>query len=194
MRAHEAKRGLASGTGRDQIREVDATLMSSAAITLPPPTGWHPNWWAMLSRGDATRPITVEAAKYIIETVAVDVLGAQRASGVKIDLDGGNTHPARCLGRPGEPVRPFRLGGTGTARRRMSIRVTLEDGTPLDNRSKIKVTLPPPAPLAPEPIPERIARFWYSEERARPPWRYTESPEEQSAREQAERDGCWTGL
>jgi hypothetical protein len=89
MKAHEAKRGLASGTGRDQIREVEATLMSSAAITLPPPTGRHPNWWAMLSRGDATRPITVEAAKYIIETVAVDTLGAQRASGVKVDLDDG---------------------------------------------------------------------------------------------------------
>ena len=42
MKAHEAKRGLASVTR--QIREVEATLMSSA-ITLPSPTGRHPNWW-----------------------------------------------------------------------------------------------------------------------------------------------------
>ena len=42
MKAHEAKRGLASVTG--QIREVEATLLSSA-ITLPSPTGRHPNWW-----------------------------------------------------------------------------------------------------------------------------------------------------
>jgi hypothetical protein len=94
MKAHEAKRSLASGTGRDQIREVETTLMSSAAITLPAPPSRHSNWWAQLSRGDGTRPITVEAATFIIKTVAVDVLGPQRASGVKIDLDGGKHHPA----------------------------------------------------------------------------------------------------
>jgi hypothetical protein len=66
--------------------------MSSAAITLPPPTGRHPNWWAMLSRGDGTRPITPEAAKYIVQAVATDALGPQRAERVKIDLDGGELH------------------------------------------------------------------------------------------------------
>jgi hypothetical protein len=90
MKAHEAKRGLASVTGRDQIREVEAELMSSAAITLPPPSERHPSWWAMLSRGDGHRPITPEAAKYIVQAVATDTLGAARASGLRIDLDGGD--------------------------------------------------------------------------------------------------------
>jgi hypothetical protein len=93
-KAHEAKMRNRAGTNGGQIREVETQLMSSqridgsTPITLPPPTGRHPNWWASLSRGDGTRPISVEAATFIIKTVAVDVLGAQRASGVKIDLDG----------------------------------------------------------------------------------------------------------
>jgi hypothetical protein len=60
--AYLAKRGLASGTNGGQIREVETTLVANAAIALPPPTGRHPNGWAMLSRGDGTRPITPEAA------------------------------------------------------------------------------------------------------------------------------------
>jgi hypothetical protein len=87
MRAHEAKRGLASGTNGGQIREVEASLVANAATALPPPTARHLNWWAQLSRGDGTRPISVEAATFIIKTIALDALGAQRASGLKIDLD-----------------------------------------------------------------------------------------------------------
>jgi hypothetical protein len=84
-----AKRRQANGTNGGQIREVETTLMSDAAITLPPPTGRHPNWWSRLSRGDGTRPITVEAAKWIIETIAKEALGASRASGIKVDLGDG---------------------------------------------------------------------------------------------------------
>jgi hypothetical protein len=79
----------------------------------------------------------------------------------------------------------------------MSIRVQLGDGTPEDrheNRPKIRVRLP--APEAPEPPPPKVMAFWnYDEDarRARAPWRYAESPAEQSMREQLERDGAWTG-
>ena len=62
-RAYEAKRGLATGTNAEgQIREVEATLMSSGTITLPPPTGRHPNWWAMLS---AQRRISAPLARQL---------------------------------------------------------------------------------------------------------------------------------
>jgi hypothetical protein len=101
----------------------------------------------------------------------------------------------------------------------MSIRVTLEDeGTesasplPLECRPKIRVRLnggcgngnapvaplqlPPAAPEAPEPLPPKVMAFWNFDEdahRARTPWRYAESPAEQSMREQMERGGAWTG-
>jgi hypothetical protein len=83
--------GPSGPTNGNHIREVEAELMPSGAstITLPPPTGRHPNWWATLSRGDGHRPITPEAARYIVQTIAVDTLGPQRASGVKIDLGDG---------------------------------------------------------------------------------------------------------
>jgi hypothetical protein len=86
-KAHEAKMRDRAGTGRDQIREVEATLISSGTITLPPPPSRHPNWWAMLSRGDGSRQISVEASQYVIKTIATDALGTARASGVKIILD-----------------------------------------------------------------------------------------------------------
>jgi hypothetical protein len=70
----------------------------------------------------------------------------------------------------------------------MSIRVTLEDGLP--QGKKIRVQLPPQAA---EPPPPKVLAFWYAEDRPPPPWRYAESPEEQAIREQAERDGSWTG-
>jgi hypothetical protein len=90
MRAHEAKRSLPrEGTNGSQIREVEAELMSSGTITLPPPISRHSNWWASLSRGDGNRRITVEAATFIIKTIAVDALGP-RAVGLKIDLDNGD--------------------------------------------------------------------------------------------------------
>jgi hypothetical protein len=95
----------------------------------------------------------------------------------------------------------------------MSIRVTLADGTPLgkslpqgeENRSKIRVTLPPPAPepvpdvesSIPSPPPARVMAFWHHDEDAHltsRPWRHMESPNEQAIREQAERDGSWAGL
>jgi hypothetical protein len=84
-----SKRSQANGTGRDQIREVEAELMADTAIVLPAETGRHPNWWSMLSRGDGHRPITPEAAKWIIETIAKEALGPQRASGVKVDMGDG---------------------------------------------------------------------------------------------------------
>ena len=43
----------------------------------------------MLSRGDGTRPIPPEAEKYIVHSVATDVLGAARAAGMEIELDEG---------------------------------------------------------------------------------------------------------
>lgn len=75
----------------------------------------------------------------------------------------------------------------------MSIRARLGDNPPEGDapaRPKIRSTLMPP----PEPIPERILRFWHAEERIPPPWRYIESPAEQSARELLEDNGCWAGL
>ena len=49
-----------------------------------------------------------------------------------------------------------------------------------------------PAP-APEPMPPRVAAFWFHNDDERiPPWRQ-ESPDEKYAREEAEGRGCWTG-
>jgi hypothetical protein len=96
-------------------------------------------------------------------------------------------------------VRAARLGGIGTARRVMSIKVRLASDAPLDrqeNRPKMRVTLngqppvaplqlPPPAPEAPELLPPKVKAFWdYDEDahRARTPWRYAESPNEQAIR------------
>ena len=70
--------------------------------------------------------------------------------------------------------------------------------------AKIRVTLndtvtPPlllPAPQAAEPPPAKVMAFWHHDEDAHQidrPWRYAESPNEQAVREQAERDGAWTG-
>jgi hypothetical protein len=91
----------------------------------------------------------------------------------------------------------------------MSIRVQLVSDAPPGqvNRPKIRVTLDgqpltpfqlPPllAPKAPEPLPPKVKAFWdYDEDahRASRPWRYMENPNEQAVREQAERDGAWTG-
>ena len=211
-KAYEAKVRNRTGTGRDQIREVEATLMSDqridgstpTPITLPPPIGRHPNWWAMLSRGDGHREITKEAATFIIKTIATDALGAARASGLKISFDDASLTPARCLGRLGERVRPFRLGSIGQARRVMSIRVRLASdapGEPRENRPKILVTLNGqpsvaslqlPAPQAVEPPPPKVLAFWHADERTPPPWRL-ESEADRQSREEAEKHGCWTG-
>jgi hypothetical protein len=63
----------------------------------------------------------------------------------------------------------------------MSIRVTLDGQRNL------------PTPTA-EPIPAKVLAFWHAEDRSPPPWRYSESPNEQLIREQAERDSSWAGL
>lgn len=101
--AYDAKRGLGNGID-EQIREVESELMTSgtAAITLPPPTGRHPNWWAMLSRGDGHRPITPEAATFILRTIATDTLGAQRAAGLSIDRMMAHS-PCTTSGMPWRP-------------------------------------------------------------------------------------------
>jgi hypothetical protein len=81
----------------------------------------------------------------------------------------------------------------------MSIRVTL-DGQPVTpphellapqaieasvpQGKKIRVQLPPEAQA--EPPPPKVLAFWYAEDRTPPPWRYTESPEERSTRD----EGC----
>ena len=88
----------------------------------------------------------------------------------------------------------------------MSIKVRLASDAP-EERSKIRVTLdgqpltplqlPPLAPKAPEPLPARVAAFWFFDEdahRASRPWRDAESPNEQAVREQLEGNGSWAGL
>lgn len=79
----------ASNTGTSRIREVEAEIMKDAAITLPPADQRHCHWWMQLSRGSGHRQISKEAAQYVIKTIAVDALGAQRASGVRVDLSDG---------------------------------------------------------------------------------------------------------
>jgi hypothetical protein len=98
------------------------------------------------------------------------------------------------------------------------IRVTLAGDTPdvplgknLPQGRKIRVTLDPASPplllspeaseprpkaAAPFPVPAKVLAFWNYDENAHQidrPWCYAESPNEQSVREQAERDGVWTG-
>jgi hypothetical protein len=88
--AHEAKQKLLNGTGPDVIREVegDCSLVHPGPITLPGVALRTSSWWKMLASGDAGAQISVEAAQYIIKTISVDALGAQRASQVKVNLDG----------------------------------------------------------------------------------------------------------
>jgi hypothetical protein len=71
------------------------------------------------------------------------------------------------------------------------IRVTLND-----NRRSRLYSSRPAALKAPEPLPPKVKAFWDYDEnvrRTRAPWRYAESPAEQSAREEMERGGAWTG-
>jgi hypothetical protein len=83
---------------------------------------------------------------------------------------------------------------------RPKIRVTLDDGQPPLLPSP-QAELPMPqgrlsAPQAAKPVPPRVLAFWNFDEdkhRAQTPWRYVESPNEQAVREQAERNGAWTG-
>ena len=76
----------------------------------------------------------------------------------------------------------------------MSIKVRLASDAP-EERSKIRVTLdgqpltplqlPPLAPKAPEPLPARVATFWFFDEdahRASRPWRDAESSWKATAR------------
>jgi hypothetical protein len=93
----------------------------------------------------------------------------------------------------------------------MSIRAGFGEGLPsvATPRPKIRATLDPAAGRGnghdhsahrappPEPIPERVLRFWNFDEAGRVatnPWRYMESDDERVIREQAERSGSWAGL
>ena len=84
----EAKRAAGStGNGDDDTALPQAMIL--AMITMPQDDPPSAQWWAQLSVGTGERPITPEAATFIIKTIAMDCLGAQRASGLKIDLDDG---------------------------------------------------------------------------------------------------------
>jgi hypothetical protein len=83
------------GTNGQQIREVESSLVQTGPITLPHPQ--TASWWKSLTSGSGDREITPEAAEFVLRTIAVDALGSQRASGVKIDLDGGGAESASPL-------------------------------------------------------------------------------------------------
>ena len=82
----------------------------------------------------------------------------------------------------------------------MSIKVRLASDAP-EERSKIRVTLdgqpltplqlPPLAPKAPEPLPARVATFWFFDEDAHRASRPCATPR---VREQLEGNGSWAGL
>jgi hypothetical protein len=85
---------------------------------------------------------------------------------------------------------------------RPKIRVTLDPAAPppllpapeAAEASVPQGRLPAPQAAKPFPIPAKVLAFWnYDEDahRVGRPWQ--ESPAEQSVREQAERDGVWTG-
>ena len=87
---HQSKRGQ-SGANGDQIREVEVELVQTGPITLPPANLRSSAWWKSLSSGDGARRITTEAARFVLQTLVVQVLGIVRASGVEIDL--GDSDP-----------------------------------------------------------------------------------------------------
>ncbi len=85
-KTHEARAKRLNGSnGIDSIREVEAesSLVHPGPITLPGVKLRTASWWKTLSCGDSGAEITSEAARFIIETVATDTLGATRAAGVK---------------------------------------------------------------------------------------------------------------
>ncbi len=79
----EARSNGADRASGDQIREVESSLVRPGPIALPPIKLRTASWWKTLASGDAGAEITLEAAQYIIRTVATDTLGAQRALSVK---------------------------------------------------------------------------------------------------------------
>ena len=78
-----------NSTNGDDVREVEISLAADA-IRLPTgePTQ---SWWSQLSVGSGERLISDDAAEYVIRTIAVEVLGAQRTSGLAIELEAGDT-------------------------------------------------------------------------------------------------------
>ena len=83
----EAKRAAGNANGNGA---APSDAMVPAAVTMPagkPSVGW----WAALSVGDGIRPISDEAAEYVIRMIAVEVLGAQRTSNLSIELEAGGT-------------------------------------------------------------------------------------------------------
>lgn len=84
-----ARRSLTNGTSRGPVREVEAELISSGTISLPPPISRHVNWWNSLSKGDGHRLIEPEAAEFIVRAICVDALGGAKAASLKIAMDAG---------------------------------------------------------------------------------------------------------
>lgn len=84
-----AQTNLGDGKNGDDTHKV---AMSLAADAIRLPTGQPtPGWWSQLSVGSGERLISDDAAEYVIRTIAVEVLGAQRTSGLAIELEAGDT-------------------------------------------------------------------------------------------------------
>jgi hypothetical protein len=79
-----------AGANGDGVREVESSLVPNA-IEMPAAGKPSVAWWAALSVGDGLRPISDDAAEYVIRTIAGEVLGAQRTSGLRIELEAGDT-------------------------------------------------------------------------------------------------------
>lgn len=90
--AFESKQKQLKGTGDGVIREVESAGVSSlvesdSVIALPPQPGRTSGWWSQLTSGDGSRSISASAADYVLKTIATDVMGSARASGVRVEWD-----------------------------------------------------------------------------------------------------------
>jgi hypothetical protein len=72
-----------------QARVIEAEVVASELVTLPPENQRTSTWWRSLSRGSSERAITPEAALFVIETVATQVFGLVRAAKMEIEFDSG---------------------------------------------------------------------------------------------------------
>jgi hypothetical protein len=70
---------------------VEASLVQTPPITLPPANQRTCGWWKSLSSGSSQHQITPEAAEFVLRAIVTQILGVTRASGVKIDI--GDTDP-----------------------------------------------------------------------------------------------------
>ena len=78
------RRSQAGGTGRDPVTEIEGELVQGP-ITLPPSPA--PSWWRSLSTGSPSRPISVEAATYVLKTIATTTLGAAGSAAMQLTLE-----------------------------------------------------------------------------------------------------------